>query len=662
MSNFSVTTGRDGSRSFGEHDDRWSDSGGSRGGGKQRYRGRGNRGYGGYGGNRGGSYNRGGFQKRGGGGGGGYGRPRGRGRGGPNPRSRLDTDGDFSMDDEAGPSSRERFSPYGVPSRNYSGRGRNKNGDNYAKMQRMGIPITDSDGPVWHKVVIPYGKKGGKDFILKSLSERLHTPFNPVNFHFEQEKAIFYVQEKHEANALRSQDKKIQLPNGFKMILIVKPSPPPITEISSEAVEKLKVCMSSRFDPSTKSLNLSCLAKDQSLAAENIFMALSRRSVMNSVVKVIEENIPELEELDISDNRLISLESMKELPKKAPNVKKLNLGKNKLVHVDELRKIQDWKLEHLILEGNDLCDKFKDQTSYISAIRKKFPKVLTLDGHTLPPPIVFDLETSSELPEVKGSFFINDEIQSSTVNFLKAFFTIYDSDNRQPLMEAYHDEALFSLSAAKNPNIEYSQPNINNYLQESRNFTKMSKDSQARRRLLKRGKINVVAQLCDLPSTTHDYNSFIVDVDHSSASLRSFVVEGVFKETESKSDRPPIRAFSRRFVTVPQGAGMNIINDMLTITNASRDQIQKAFKHPAPTPSSSPVPEASPPAPFTQAGPSTYTAEQQQMIQQFAAQSGMNHEWSIKCLEQNGWNYEKSGEIFLELQKQNKIPPDAFAK
>ena len=45
----------------------------------------------------------------GGGGGGRYSRPRGRGRGGPNPRSRLiDTDGDFSMGDEQGPSTRPR--------------------------------------------------------------------------------------------------------------------------------------------------------------------------------------------------------------------------------------------------------------------------------------------------------------------------------------------------------------------------------------------------------------------------------------------------------------------------------------------------------------------------------------------------------------------------
>lgn len=104
---------------------------------------------------------------------------------------------------------------------------------------------------------IPYGKKGGKDFILKSLTERVNIPFKPVDvsfnnstfilplelytqysfyssilymyyenglfsvpqFHFEQEKAVFFVQEKQEANAIRSQDKKIQLPNGFKVLV-----------------------------------------------------------------------------------------------------------------------------------------------------------------------------------------------------------------------------------------------------------------------------------------------------------------------------------------------------------------------------------------------------------------------------------------------------------
>ena len=50
--------------------------------------------------------------------------------------------------------------------------------------------------------------KGLQDQIFCFLSQ----------FHFEQEKAVFFVQEKQEANAIRSQDKKIQLPNGFKVL------------------------------------------------------------------------------------------------------------------------------------------------------------------------------------------------------------------------------------------------------------------------------------------------------------------------------------------------------------------------------------------------------------------------------------------------------------
>lgn len=50
--------------------------------------------------------------------------------------------------------------------------------------------------------------------------------------------------------------------------------------------------------------------------------------------------------------------------------------------------------------------------------------------------------------------------------------------------------------------------------------------------------------------------------------------------------------------------------------NASPEEIQRAFAMPAPTPSSSPVPTLSP--------------EQQEMLQAFSTQSGMNLEWSQK--------------------------------
>lgn len=59
-----------------------------------------------------------------------------------------------------------------------------------------------------------------------------------------------------------------------------------------------------------------------------------------------------------------------------------------------------------------------------------------------------------------------------------------------------------------------------------------------------------------------------------------------------------------------------IVNDQLFIRKATNKEIRKAFVMPAPTPSSSPVP--------------TLTAEQQEMLQNFSLQSGMNLEWSQK--------------------------------
>lgn len=66
----------------------------------------------------------------------------------------------------------------------------------------------------------------------------------------------------------------------------------------------------------------------------------------------------------------------------------------------------------------------------------------------------------------------------------------------------------------------------------------------------------------------------------------------------------------------PSPRRLCIVNDQLFVRNATTEEIRKAFVMPAPTPSSSPVP--------------TLSAEQQEMLQAFSMQSGMNLEWSQK--------------------------------
>ncbi|KAL5008704.1 hypothetical protein ScPMuIL_014285 [Solemya velum] len=638
---FRVTTKYDGTRSFGEHDDRWQQN-------DQRPRhSRGRRPWGGKNNN---SYSRGGGPRRG-------------GRSGPDPRSRLDDDGDVSMSDTDRGSGHQRYNPYGRQNRGYDNR-RDSRPDDQSRdrARRMGLPIDNSapSADKWYKVTIPYGQKAEKSFVLKSLTNMSDVPFKPINYHYDQNRAVFYVQDKRAADALKRCHRRITMPSGFKMLLLVNLTNPPVLPMDPETVEKLKVCLSDRYEPSLKALNLSDLGQDEGLKNAGVYFTATRTDIINKIASIIGENIPELECLNMSKNKMRSLDIMSRLVTHAPNVTKLDLRDNKLRHISDLNLLKQWKLDEIVLDGNELCDKFHENSVYISAVRERFPKIKKLDGHDLPPPITFDIEADVALPPTKESFFLNSEVQTIMVKFLKEYFTLFDSDNRHNLLQAYHEDAVFSVSCSYHVLVQSKQANLKEYFPHCRNLTRAI-EKDRRQKLLKRGNGAIVAALFQLPKTIHDPNSIVVDVSHASSSLLVFTVSGVFKEADSKADKPPIRAFSRQFLTIPSGSGMVIANDMLHITNASSHQAQKAFKQLAPTPSSSPVPETSQQAPFPQPGPA-FTVEQQAMIAKFSEQSAMNMEWSAKCLEQNGWNYEKSGQVFLELQREMKIPSEAFVK
>lgn len=71
------------------------------------------------------------------------------------------------------------------------------------------------------------------------------------------------------------------------------------------------------------------------------------------------------------------------------------------------------------------------------------------DGVVLPPPISFDLEDQAvKVPPSKRMFIANDKAQEIASQFLQQYFQIYDSGSRQPLLSAYHSDAIFSLTIA----------------------------------------------------------------------------------------------------------------------------------------------------------------------------------------------------------------------
>lgn len=152
------------------------------------------------------------------------------------------------------------------------------------------------------------------------------------------------------------------------------------------------------------------------------------------------------------------------------------------------------------------------------------------------------------LPPCKGSYFGTEALKNLVLHFLQQYYAIYDSGNRQRLLDAYHDGACCSLSIPFNPQ-NPARSSLGEYFKDSRNVKKL-KDPTLRFRLLKHTRLNVVAFLNELPKTQHDINSFVVDISAQTNTLLCFSVNGVFKEVDGKS-RDSLRAFTRTFVAVP---------------------------------------------------------------------------------------------------------------
>lgn len=512
-------------------------------------------------------------------------------------------------------------------------------------------------GPTgWFEVKVPYGHKYEKDFILRSLVNSISPLiFIPHYWKVDDTAISFYIEDFQAAEALQKVDRTIGLPDGRKMIVIVRNGSPQFT-VNEQLKERMKLAMVKRYNAATRALNLEKFHTDPDLS--DIFCALFRPQIMLAAFDVIKDNIPDLEALNLNDNKLHMMDHFRHLVQKAPNLKILYLANNKIPYVTSLDSLKALSLAEINLEGNPLKDRIKDQTVYISEVRKRLPKIIKLDNMDLPPPIGFDVpEDDYKLPAAKASFLCDTAGAGIVRQFLEQYFMIYDSDNRQPLLEAYHEHAMISMTVFNSPS-QGSQQRLQTYLTYNRNLNS-KRDLDTRCRYLKMGRLPVVSFLSELPNTKHDPQTFVVDLTLFTPQLILLTVTGVFKERKVAVINEPYRSFQRSLVIVPSGSGFCIRNEMIHINNATRIQEEKAFKTPAAPAVVAPVPPVAAVPPVV-GGPDDNT--KLQMVQAMAAHSNMNLEWSRKCLEETNWDFERAGFAFTELHKQNRIPPEAFVK
>ncbi|XP_055695542.1 nuclear RNA export factor 1 [Lutzomyia longipalpis] len=532
----------------------------------------------------------------------------------------------------------------------------NFGGQNWGKRRSKLVAGTSG----WYQVVIQHGQQFPKDVLFKRILEHIFPQiFVPHYFTTDSNGCSFFVDEFDTAEKLY-RNNRIEMPSGQTLTLKVYSSVPNVI-VDSSLKERIKMAMAKRYNTQTKALDLTRFYADSDLT--DVFVGLSRVSIMGTAIDVIAENVPQIETLILSDNKIFALTHFDTLAKKCPNLKNLCLRNNKIATPNTLDNLKSLPLTELVLAGNPIKDKFPQQ-QYISEVRKRATKLVILDGDPLPPQIGFDVSPEGVLPTARNSFICDVNGTAIVRQFLEQYFMLFDSENRQPLLDAYHEHATFSLTSYS-PFDEIPGRGLKPYSFMNRNLLKTN--YERKRRLVKYGRLPVVSYLSEFPLTQHDPQSFGVDLSVFLPQMILLTVTGLFRE-KRKNQSQPLRSFQKCLLIVPSGGGFCIRNEMLHITDVTKDQTMGAFK-PAPvteTPQMhTPQAPIAPVAPI-QAMPSTShgvdDVTKMQMIQALVQSSNMNMEWSRKCLEENNWDYERAGYVFAEMNKQNKIPPEAFMK
>lgn len=220
------------------------------------------------------------------------------------------------------------------------------------------------EGPTgWYRVILPFGNKYDKPYILKTLLDKLSPePFQPITWQVNGNSCTFFVDNFKVAEKLHNMDKEIQLPDGFKLLIRVSIGCPNV-DVNTAMKEKMKLAMVKRYNPATKALDLAKFHADPDLSS--LFCALFKPIILLAVIDIIAENIPDIEAINLSDNKIQILNHLKRLPQKLPNLKILHLGNNKIKDIIHLDSLIGLNIIELVLDGNPLCDKFKDQSTYI---------------------------------------------------------------------------------------------------------------------------------------------------------------------------------------------------------------------------------------------------------------------------------------------------------
>ncbi|EFA01773.2 nuclear RNA export factor 2 [Tribolium castaneum] len=354
----------------------------------------------------------------------------------------------------------------------------------------------------------------------------------------------------------------------------------------------------------------------------NDFLLLSEPKLLAFVLNLAKVLKPTA--IKLCNNEIKSLDALKVLRPRSIN--SLDLRNNLIVDLAELKHLSNFDITELWLEGNPLCDLY-DEHSYVEQMVKYCPKIEKLDGFLL---------RQNGVPSFRRNFLCDVSASDVIDQFMRDYFTTYDSKNLDKLESLYHNDAVFSLTAYHvNNQVSSANSCIKSYKQYSRNLV----DTPNRDENLYTGSREIMKLFDLLPHCEHDPYSFTVDVMHYSEKRVIVVVTGVFMEIPNVKR---ILGFNRSFFLEFRDSSLRIANEQLHVFNALTSQQAKAFKKQGVLQEVRNV------------------TEKNQMLNIFVIITNLTKEWAKLFLEECQYNLKHALLVFVDLYKRDKIPSHGF--
>uniref|UniRef100_A0A1I8AU22 TAP-C domain-containing protein n=1 Tax=Steinernema glaseri TaxID=37863 RepID=A0A1I8AU22_9BILA len=558
--------------------------------------------------------------------------------------------------------------------------------------------------PQVYMVKIIKAGKTAPDVIFKAVSQRM-VNFKPYLIRPDEKgNMLLYVGDEDSAEAIKGMSRRICDPDakGVKFPIAVTKTCAIWNKIPPENVELIKRAVGSRFNEADLSLDLTDFGNDPEFRKHGIAVALTRNEVMIAIADIIDEHFSGITALSLRNNRLRTLDYVANFICRAPKIKTLDLSNNAIEKADQLEKLRGWNIETLFMENCPIGTTFTDGMEYVRMVHGIFPAVTLLDGVAVTRQIDVTEAVSGpkkeepELPAVRNGFTPDPALEETIKKFIMEYLTLYDGEDgrksRQKLFDAY-DEDLFD-AYDEDATFTCVQENLFDgmskpfypdrdaqlyYRRNSHNILHEEKWTRYRDKIVKTGRMAIAAELSAMPLTTHIMDSLVLDIFSVSDTFLTFVLQGLFRDgSQAFKNDGEMCYFSRTFTVLPRDGGRVVVaNDMLTLSAISdltltryKNLLTKASVASLEQPATANQAIAAmaqmsvtgamqqQPEPVPTGYDTTDPNIRRQMVEQFCLQSGMKAEWATKCLEDQNWNYEAAGKIFMDLKDQ--IPRDAF--